>query len=251
MLSKILLNTSVRKEDILVASNGDEIKFTEITHKQIYEEAILSIGRDHHSQVKWIQRLNTSISWEEVWNTVHNILSTNETKNTIWQQIHLNFYTQHSYNKWHKKQGICPLCQKLPNDIYHLILDCEFTIKLWENVETILKKLHPVSVSEEEKAFGITQKKKTNGILVRNWLTYLMRKCIEEEEREAYYAGNGANFDKFKRKFNHVVGLEIHIKAFRYKSENKVEFFDKIITHAGVLCEKSDDGEYQIKEVLN
>ena len=97
MLHKILLNTSVRKEDILVTRNGEEIKLAQITQKQLYEEALLNINRDHHSQVKWIQTLDTSIMWEEVRKTVHNFFSTNKTKTTIWQQIHLNFYTQFSY----------------------------------------------------------------------------------------------------------------------------------------------------------
>ena len=45
-------------------------------------------------------------SLREAWDTVHNGLSTNKTKNIIWQQIHLNFYTQYSYTKWYKKQDI-------------------------------------------------------------------------------------------------------------------------------------------------
>ena len=122
--------------------------------------------------------------WDDVWRTVHNILTTNQTKTMIWQQIHLNFYTQYSYNKWHKKQELCPLCQNIPENIYHIILHCKFTNKLWEDIEPILRELHSTPVSEEEKAFGIVQKKPTTGILLRNWLTYLLRDCIMQEERE-------------------------------------------------------------------
>ena len=248
MLSKILLNTSVRKEDILTTTDGKEIKFTQITQKHLYEETLLSIGRDHHSQVKWVEKLNTSINWEEVWKAVHNFWSTNQAKNTIWQQIHLNFYTQYSYNKWHKKQDNCPLCQKMPESIYHLIMHCEFANKLWEEMEPILSELHPLPVSEEEKAFGIIQNKQTTGILLRNWLTYLLRECISQAEREAHY--KRTNLEKIKKKFNQAMGLEIQIKAIRYRNEHNLAFFDKMITHSHVLCEKGEDGEYQIREVF-
>ena len=250
MLGKILCNTSVRKEDILVTNKGKEIKFTQITQKQLYEEALIRVSGDHHSQVKWVEKLNTSISWEKVWKAVHNILSTNKTINTVWQQIHLNFYTQYSYNKWHKTQDICPLCQKLPESIYHLILNCECTIRLWEDIEPILKKLHPMPVTEEEKAFGVVEEKQTTGILLRNWLTFLLRQCISEVEREAFYAPNRFNIGKIKRKLNETLALEIHIKAFRYKNENNLAFFDKFITHAEVLCEKGENGEYQVTDVF-
>ena len=188
MLSKILVNTDVRKEDVLITSNGKEIKFAQVTQKQLYEEALVRISGDHFSQVKWVEKLNTSIVWEEVWKTVHNFFLTNKTKCIIWQQLHLNFYTQYSYNKWHNKQDKCPLCQKIPENIYHIILHCEYVNKLWEEVEPILRQLHPVPVSDEEKVFGIVQKKTTTGIILRNWLTYLLRECITREEREAYYS---------------------------------------------------------------
>ena len=110
----------------------------------------------------------------------------------IWQQIHLNFYTQHSYNKWHKKQQSCPLCKKIPENIYHIILHCDVTNTLWKGIELILRELHPPMVTEEEKAFGIVQKRKTTGIIQRNWPTYLLRNCISQTERTAYHASNMA-----------------------------------------------------------
>ena len=112
ILDKICVSTQARKNDILVNHKGEEIKFAQITQKLLYEETLFKIQTDHHSQAKWVRKLNDSIQWEEIWNTIHNTLSTNECKNLIWQQIHLNFYTQYSYNKWHKTLEICPLCKK-------------------------------------------------------------------------------------------------------------------------------------------
>ena len=49
-------------------------------------------------------------------------------------------------------------------------------------------RLHNVRVSNEEKAFGIVKKKPSNGVLARNWVTYLMRQVISDAERLAHYA---------------------------------------------------------------
>ena len=91
ILDKILVNTHVRKDDIIITSKGEEIKLIQTTQKMLYEETLLATQGDHHSQYKWVRKLNTPISWENVWNSVHNIMSTNETINIIWQQIHLNY----------------------------------------------------------------------------------------------------------------------------------------------------------------
>ena len=248
--NQIRINTSVRKENILILIDGKEIKFTEVTQKILYEEAIQKLYTDHHSQAKWVLKLDTSIVWEDVWSTVHNILSTNQTKTIIWQQIHLNFYTQYSYNKWHKKQDQCPLCHKLPESIYHLMMDCELVNKLWDNIEPTLKQLHPVFVSNNERALGIVMKKPTTGVLLRNWLTFLLRKIISDAEREAYHVPY-VNLDKIKKTFNKAMVSEITIKAFRYRREGNSQSFDKIFTYDTVLCEKQEDGEYQIKHILN
>ena len=100
---------------------------------------------------------------------------------------------------------------------------------------------------------GIFQKKKTTGILLRNWVTFLLRKCIAHTEKEAFYAPNRpiiATIVKIKQKVCHSVELEIQTKAFQYKNENKLHCFDKIITHENVLCEKLENGEYNISNVF-
>ena len=117
-------------------------------------------------------------------------------------------------------------------------------------MEPILKQLHPQMITDEEKAFGITHKTKTIGILLRNWLTYLLRECILDAERAAYHTPKLGDLAYIKRKLNMAVKSEIRMKAFRYKNEGKVDFFDKIFTHADILCKKNEDGEYEIKKVF-
>ena len=252
ILDKIRVNTVVRKEDIIVTHNGQEIKLAQITQKILYEETLLSIARDHHSQAKWVQKLDASnihITWKDVWNTVHNVLSSNETKTIIWQQIHLNFYTQYSYNKWYKKQEVCPLCKQLPDNIYHVILDCQITKTLWQEMKPILSQLHASPVTEEEKAFGVVTRRPTTGILLRNWLTYIMRTCVSQVERLAHHAPNAAHLKIIKGKIHHILGRDIHIKSIQYTHNNNLQFFDKVITHGEILCKKKQ-GQYEIQNIF-
>ena len=115
---KIKINPGAKQEDTLTTHEGKEVKLNGITSKQLYEETPLAIGRLHHSQIKWVERLKIPINWDEVWISVYNILSTNQTRSIIWEQIHLNFYTQYSYNKWHKKIEPCPYVSKIHRMIF-------------------------------------------------------------------------------------------------------------------------------------
>ena len=251
LFDKIKLDPLVKKEDIFVTKNGDEVKFSQVTQRQLYEEALMEIYGDHHSQYKWLTKLQTSIIWEDVWATVHNFLSSNETKTSVWKQLHLNFYTQYKYNQWHKTQDICPLCHKIPEDIYHIILNCEFTNKLWDELEPILNELHEEPISIEEKALGIVKKNPTTGILLRNWLTYFLRGRIMREERKAFHLQNRPNIENFKKSFNQKFHTEIQLKYLRYQNENRLQVFEKFLTYKEILGTKTDGEDYMITQIFN
>ena len=168
----------------------------------------------------------------------------------IWQHIHLNFYTQYSYNKWHKVNDKCPPCHKIPQRVFHIILDCDVTNNLYSDLQPLLNRLHKSDICDEEKALGIFNGK-TTGIMLRNWVTFLFRRCIAETEREAYRKPNTTDREKkIKRKLNLMVHSEISRKFFRYKHENKSDNFEKIFTHAKVLCEKHGEQDYMIRNVF-
>ena len=99
-------------------------------------------------------------------------------------------------------------------------------------------------VTDEEKAFGILQKKQNNGIILRNWLTYLLRQCIAQEERKSFHS---ANYDPkiFKAKFNQTVRTEIRTKSIIYKNQGKLESFEKLITYKDIICKNGNQG-YEI-----
>ena len=251
ILDNILVSRDARKMNILTTDKGEELKFTDITQKNPYEETLLKEhSQDHHSSTKWVIKLSSAVIWNDVWNTVHNMLSTNKTKTVIWQQIHLNFYTQYSYNKWHRKQEECPLCHLIPKDIFHIILDCPFTNMIWNRIKPKLLTLHPHPVSKEEMAFGIPRKKQTTGTLLRNWITFMLRESIMYEERLAYHGSTKPKLITFMTKFDAYFEFEVRMKTLRYTNENRITFFENIITHNEALCRKKENGEYEIRSLF-
>ena len=202
------------------------VKMSHITQKDLYEDAILKTTTDHPYQTKWAAKLQTPILWEEVWNTVHNILMSNKTKTIIWEQLHLNFYTQYSYNKWHKVNNKCPLCGTIPESIYHTILDCKFVKDVWLQAQPFLLLLHNRPITDEEKALGIVNLNSTPGIMLRNWITFKLREQIMLFERKV---SRSTRFTSFKAKFKQVMALEITQHFFRLKKDGNLPFIEKVV----------------------
>ena len=205
----------------------------------------------HISVVKWLDRFNILHScWDDIWNTVFNFLSSNSTKTLIWQQLHLNFYTQYSYNKWHNQQLPCSLCCKIPQTIFHIILDCQFSTKIWAHLEPCLRELEPSGVSKEEMAFGILRKKPGIGVLMRNWVSYLLREFISEQERAAYHSGKAPKLGQAKHMFSTRVKLEVNKKLWRYQNDGDIGTFEKFFTYKNVLCKPDGNNGYETLNIF-
>ena len=189
------IRENVESNLIMGHRGGKETTFEAITQKIIYSELTHQQSTDHPSQTKWTldcEGIRTMIVWDRVWESVHEQFFTEETKSTIWEQLHLNFYTTYSYNKWHNNMLPCPLCRKIPEDIYHIILDCKFTKVMWKRLEKVLFKILPQLPTTYEKAFGLqpVNIKKRNPYILRNWITFTLRHQIMLEERKAYNTRN-------------------------------------------------------------
>ena len=105
-------------------------------------------------------------------------------------------------------------------------------------------------MTDSEKVFGIVEKRKTTGLLLRNWLTFLLRNTISQTERAAYHSPTLPILPHIKENFNYELGLEIRIKAFRHKHQGEINSFEKIITHNNILCKKEQNGEYKVNDVF-
>ena len=173
------------REDYCLSTTKGNVKCKGLTQKLLYAELIKLNYRDHHSSAKWVAKLPTLVDWDKVWQTVHNRMTTEDTKSTIWEQIHLNTYTTYSYNKWHNREDTCPLCLQCVEDKFHILLACPITVSLWSQLSPLLYLISPAPVMELEMAFGILGM--TLAITLRNWLTFELRACIHQQENLAYH----------------------------------------------------------------
>ena len=98
-------------------------------------------------------------------------------------------YTTYSYNKLHKNNLPCPLCIQIIDDEFHLVFECPIVVSLWKEIEPMLLRIDPTPVTEQEKIFGILGS--SPAIALRNWLTYVLRFSIYQQENSAYYNKKG------------------------------------------------------------
>ena len=181
IFDKIKTKDIENRNDFMFETGRETIPFVKTTQKVLYNVLLKNFDyRDHHSSAKWVMELNQPITWEKVWKSIHNPLSTNDTKTAIWSQVHLNDYTTASFNKWFNDTETCPLCKAICHDKFHIILNCQTVLDLWSEAEPFFRKIHPTQVTREEMAFGIIGT--SQPIVLRNFLTFLLRECIRDYE---------------------------------------------------------------------
>ena len=220
--SKIIRDLDDRQHYLLNTVDGN-FKFEKVTQKLVYEQLLKLTYRNHHSSSKWVQRFNTPVEWD---NSVHNPLATEETTSFVCGQIHLNMYTTYSYNKWHKTNLPCPLCTQNIDDEFHLILDFPVVVLLWKEIEPLLLRIDPSPVTEQEKIFGILGN--SPAIVLRNWLTYVLRFCIYRQENLAYHNKKGAlNATDIKLIYNTQVHREAVQRLLCYTHNGRLDLFHK------------------------
>ena len=134
---------------------------------------------------------------------------TNKTKSAIWEQLHLNFYTQYSYNKWNDVKEPCPLCKKEPKSIFHIILHCDYVKDIWTQLQPTLLKLSSRSLDDAEKSLGIVQIKKPPCIIVRNWLGYKLREHVLLFERRAYRQSRTPSVEILKATYSQSIAIDV------------------------------------------
>ena len=91
-----------------------------------------------------------------------------------WKLLNMTIF----HFNWGKKI-ICPYCNIVINDINHVLIDCNFASKTWEEYE----KLSGLSLNMKEKLFGPKKKEKTKWIkriqiasILRNlWINFWKR----------------------------------------------------------------------------
>ena len=231
-----------RNDHVFYHTKGQKyINFQETTHKMIYQELLQLNYKEHHSKAKWEERFpNQEINWEKVWNAVNNQMSSEDTKTTIWEQIHLNDYTTYSYNKWHGAQQKCPFCNEIPDNKFHITLECTALQVLWSELEPHLQKIHHPELNNTEKVFGTMGS--TPNIILRNWITFLLRQCIVEQENIAFHNKKGnLNIMEIKIIFNQRIKTELWNTYNIYKHLGRLSNYTKFFGVNNYLIREEKD----------
>ena len=198
-----------------------------ITHKLVYDRLIKPTYKEHHHREKWEKHFGCEINWDNVWNAVHNPVSTEATKTLVWEQIHLNNYTTYSYNKWHKNTVPCPFCLQIPLERHHIPISCTTVAHLWRDLERHLQVINPTPLSDCEKIFGMHGT--TPDVILRNWLTYLLRQIVAEQEGCAFHNKKGSsNLHDIRIAYNNKVKSELWLKYNIYRNLDREDYFAKI-----------------------
>ena len=238
-------------------SDGKEYEFEAVSQKQIYAELIFYQSRDHAYVGKWrIDRFG-AIDWVKIWDALHNQFYTEKLKSSIWEQLHLNYYTTHNFNTWHNQLQPCPLCRKIPEDVFHILVECRFTKVVWKRAEKVLFKIYPKSPTLHEMAFGLhtTNKHDRYPIILRNWLTFTLRHSILLEEHKAFKINESSDsnflpsYEKFFASFNYRATQELKTKELLYDFQGLKEKFRKIVTVGNAVACLTDE-ELKWNELL-
>ena len=202
------------------------ITFQQTTHKIVYQELLKLKYKEHHSKEKWEKKFSKGLDWQKIWESLNDHISNETTKSIIWEQIHLNEYTTYSYNKWHNTRQKCPFCNQIPQSEFHITTECLALEQLWTDLEIHLLRIHPVKLTAQEKVFGLQGN--SDNIILRNWITFLLRQCIVEQECIAYHSKQGkANTVEIKLNLNQTIKTELWNKYNIYKHLGRLPFFIK------------------------
>lgn len=251
------IRDNVESHLIVGMSDRKEYEFNAVSQKLIYSELIFQQSYDHHSSAKWVEELNEPVDWDKIWTTLHNQFYTEVTKSTIWEQIHLNFYTTYNFNSWFKELNPCPLCRKIPDDVFHIILDCQFTKVAWRRARRSLMQIIPIPPTRYEMAFGLCARNKQDEypIALRNWITFSLRHLITLEERKMYKINTESDvvvkpsMEKFFAKFNFFSSSELKLKKLLYDFQGLPDKFEKIVTAGGAIADVIE-GDYVWNDIM-
>ena len=96
----------------------------------------------------------------------------------------------------------------------------------------------------------ILRKKPGIRVLMRNWVSYLLREFISEQERTAYHSGKAPKLGQAKHMFSTRVKLEINKKLWRYQNDGDIGTFEKFFTHKKVLCKPDGNTGYETLNIF-
>ena len=115
---------------------------------------------------------------------------------------------------------------------------------MWYDLSHHLQNIHPAPVSEHEKVFGVSGN--TPNVILRNWMTFLLRQCIVEHESIAFHNKKGqGNEILIKNSYNQMIKSEVWLKYNIFCNLGRLEYFERMFSVNDYLIEKIN-GEWEI-----
>ena len=135
-----------------------------------------------------------------------------------------------------------------PESRFHITVECPTLNTLWTELETHLQGIYPTPLTNYEKAFGLTGT--NSGIILRNWMTFLFRQCIMEQENLAYHNKKGkGNLIDLKIKYNQKIKTEIFLKHNIFINLGRADQFARDFAINNYLIEWQNE-EWQVLTVF-
>ena len=119
-------------------------------------------------------------------------------------------------------------------------MECPTVVQAWRDISAHLRALHPLPVSDMEMAFGLPGH--APNILLRNYMTFLLRECIADQERAAFHNGRGSqNLIDLKIRYNQKIKDEVYMKFNIYKHLGRLGFFEAVFAYNNYLIAWEND----------
>ena len=99
-------------------------------------------------------------------------------------------------------------------------------------------------------ASRIFRKKPGIGVLVRNWISYLLREFISKQERTAFLSGKAPKLGQAKHMFSTRVKVEVNKKLWRCQDGGDIGTFEKFFTHKNLLCKPHGNTRYEALNIF-
>ena len=121
----------------------------------------------------------------------------------------------------------------------------------------MLVKILPRPPTVFEMAFGLLarNKEEEHPVTLRNWITFLMRYYIMQEEHKMYKINQGSasriapSFEKFIVQFNFNARQELLIKMALYDSQGLSEKYKNIVTSRNAVA-REVNGVYHWSDIM-
>ena len=109
--------------------------------------------------------------------------------------------------------------------------------------------VHPTPVSEMEMAFGLPGR--AANVLLRNYMTFLLRECITDQERIAFHNKRGRrSIEDIKIAYNQRIKDDVNMKYNVYKHLDRLRLFEDVFAYKSYLLAWEQD-EWQILTIFH